>query len=68
MIGSEIKKIRSKLGWTQAKLADAAGVSQSTVNTLENRTKHPDAVTLNLLAKAMGVTVDDLLEPKEVPK
>ncbi|WP_423788386.1 helix-turn-helix transcriptional regulator [Lactiplantibacillus plantarum] len=39
MIGSEIKKIRSKLGWTQAKLADAAGVSQSTVNTLENRNK-----------------------------
>lgn len=61
MIGSEIKRIRVRLGWTQAKLADMAGVAQSTVNTLENRTEHPDAITLNAIAKALGVTVDELL-------
>lgn len=68
MIGERIKRVRNSLGWTQAKLADEAGVSQSTINTLEKRTKRPDAYTLNQVAHALGVTNEYLLEKEEVTK
>ena len=66
-IGQRVKSRREELGWTQAHLADKAGVAQTTVSTVESRTKRPDAVTLNELAKAMGTTVDVLLN-EEVAK
>lgn len=60
-IGERVKARRQQLGWTQAKLADEANMAQTTVSTIEGRTKRPDVITLNDIAKALGVTVDDLL-------
>lgn len=68
MFATRITKLRQAKGWTQAKLADESKLSQSTINTLEKRTKHPDAFVLNKVAKALGVTSEDLLDDEEVIK
>lgn len=61
-----IKVLRLKKGWSQTQLAERAGLSQTTISTLENRTNRPDAVTLNQVAKALGVTVDALLKEEVI--
>lgn len=60
-IGARVKELRHANGWSQGKLADKAQVTQSTISTIENRTIHPDAVTLNKIAKALGITIDNLI-------
>ena len=60
-IGQKVKQERERHGWSQAHLSDVSGVPQSTISTIESRTKRPDAVTLNDIARALGITVDALL-------
>lgn len=60
-IGQKVKQERERRGWSQAHLSDVSGVPQTTISTIESRTKRPDAVTLNDIAKALGITVDALL-------
>lgn len=51
-----IKEIRLTKGWTQAELAEKAGVRRATVNRIENaRVKAIDLEVLEKLAKALEV-------------
>lgn len=61
--GARIKRYRSELGLTLSQLAETAGVSKSYLSNLENRTedKRPSANVLFKVAKALGVTMADLL-------
>jgi transcriptional regulator with XRE-family HTH domain len=55
--------LRGRKGWSQAELAEAAGVDPATISDLETgRTKRPRVPTLLRLAEALGVALDDLLE------
>ena len=56
-----IIKYRKRLGWTQAKLADALGVAQSTVAMWEKGERKPDIVMLKAIANILSCTTDDLL-------
>jgi transcriptional regulator with XRE-family HTH domain len=62
--GQKLKRQRVTKGFTQRSLAEAAGVSPSTVNLLEQRQKnerfHP--TTLVRLAEALGIEPSELLE------
>lgn len=60
-VGSAIARRREAKGWTQAQLAEAAGLSQPYVSQVEAGTREPSLVVLRDLAKALGVTVDELL-------
>ncbi len=62
-IGARIKLYRGELGLSLSQLAEAAGVSKSYLSSLENRQadKRPSANVLFRLAKALGVTMADLL-------
>lgn len=57
---SELKKIRTAAGLTQAELADRAGVSRKTINTVENGVFVPSTVLALSLARVLGTTVDRL--------
>lgn len=57
-----IKKFREKKGITQQELAAVLGVGQSTVAMWESNKSLPRVDTLKAIAKALGCTIDELLE------
>lgn len=59
-LASRLKEARTAAGLTQAELAERAGVSRKTVNTVENGVFIPSTVLALSLARALGTTVDDL--------
>lgn len=62
---NRLREHRTRLGMTQADLADAVGVSRKTINTIENRVFVPSTVLALKLARALGVTVHGLFELDE---
>lgn len=58
-----LRQYRKDKGMTQQELADKLGVSNKTVSRWESGS-YPDVTTLVALARALGVTVDELLDPK----
>lgn len=61
-IGARIKARRERRGWTQAVLADRAGVSRIYVQKIENGTRTPPLPTLERLARALGLRLADLVK------
>jgi transcriptional regulator with XRE-family HTH domain len=63
MIAQNIKKYRKKKGISQDKLFKLAGVTYNTIIKIESgATPNPRIDTLRLIAKGLGVSVDDLLK------
>ena len=60
--GERLKQYRRAKGLTQQELADRLGVSNKTVSRWESEGGFPDVSLLVPLARALGVTVDDLLD------
>ena len=59
----EIRERREQLGLTQTDLAIRAGVKQSVLSDIENKkTLRPRIDTIASIARALGCTVDDLIE------
>ena len=64
-MGYRIREIREKLGMTQVELAKKSGVSRTTIYGLETGAeKITTTKTLNKLACALGVSVDEIFLPK----
>ncbi len=59
-LASRLKEVRTAAGLTQADLADRAGVSRKTVNTVENGVFVPSTLLALGLARALGTTVENL--------
>lgn len=59
-----LKKYRKAKNLTQQELAEQIGVSDKTVSRWESEGGYPDVAVLVPLARALGVTVDDLLDEK----
>jgi len=58
-----IKKLRNKKGWSQERLAREADISYQTLIKIEqDRIKNPKLKTLVKLAKALGVSLDELIK------
>ncbi len=55
------KKLRLSLGYTQAELADALGISRSRIGMYETGAREPDFETLEILADFFNVDTDYLL-------
>ena len=66
-IGREIRRLRERKGWGQAKLAVEAGMSVSGVSQIENGKRNLSTATLDKLAKALDVEVADLFPKAEAP-
>src|ERR687895_1165005 len=62
MIGRNLASIRGRRMWTQARLAEEAGVSPTTVSGIESgRISRPHFGTLRKLARALGVEPEELV-------
>ena len=59
-LANRLEDRRTELGLTQAELADKVGVTRKTVNTVENGVFTPSATLAIKLAKALGLSVEEL--------
>jgi putative transcriptional regulator len=59
-LSNRLKEERVRLGWTQAELADRAGVSRKTINTVENGVFVPSTILALRLARVLERPVEDL--------
>lgn len=66
-VGREIRRRREARGWSQAKLAGAAGMGVSGVSQIETGTRNPSTVTLEKLARALDTEVADLFPKAQAP-
>jgi transcriptional regulator with XRE-family HTH domain len=57
-----LKEIRTNKGLSQTKLAKLAGVSQPSIHYIETGRKYPAMKTVIKLAKALEVSVLDLMD------
>jgi transcriptional regulator with XRE-family HTH domain len=61
MLAKKIRELRKKKGFSQEKLARASNISYNTVVKIESgESKHPTIQTMAGIAKALGVSLDDL--------
>jgi putative transcriptional regulator len=63
-LGERLRRLRGEAGLTQAELAERAGVGRVTVVRIENGKMYARTETLRRLARALGVTLADLLAPE----
>jgi transcriptional regulator with XRE-family HTH domain len=61
-IGENLKKARFRAGLTQAELAEKAGTTQTTVARIERDAVQPEVTTVRKLAKALDVSIANLLD------
>lgn len=61
-IGSKIKQLRLKSGFTQEQLAERLGISAQSISKWETAVTMPDITMLPMLAEEFGVTIDELFD------
>jgi transcriptional regulator with XRE-family HTH domain len=66
LVGSNVKRIRIAKGLTQEQFSDLSGFSQQYVSGLETGHRNPTVITLYELAKALGVSHTELVQPPAV--
>jgi len=63
MLADNVKQYRTKMGLSQDQLARKAGITYSTLTKLESGVnQNPKVKTLQQLAQALEVTLDDLIK------
>lgn len=65
-VGQRLARLRTERGFTQRNLAKETGISHRTIAYYEKQTQHPPTHLLPTLAKALGVTADQLLGSETV--
>ena len=68
MIGSHIRDCRKEKEISQFGLGKAVGIDQTLISRIERNKRKVTADELPKFAQALGTTVDELLNPKEVTK
>jgi transcriptional regulator with XRE-family HTH domain len=70
-VGQRVKRLRQRKEWTQAQLAEKAGVTENTIRGLERNTRVTQWPKLQAIAKALGTSPealmhgDDPIEPSD---
>lgn len=67
LIGERVRALRDEQGIARTALAVQSGVSLTSLNCVEGFSVQPSLQTLELLAKALGVRVADLLDDEPLP-
>jgi transcriptional regulator with XRE-family HTH domain len=55
-----LRTLRQKRGWSQTELATRAGVRQALVSAVEVESANPTIESLDKIASALGVRIEDL--------
>ena len=58
---AKLKAARTERGWSQERLAKAAGVSRTGVTMIENNERNPSLVYCHALAAALGLDLSELI-------
>ncbi len=66
--GKRLVKLRKAAGYTQTELAGELGVSQRMISYYEGHSEFPPSSLLPKLAELLGVSTDELLGIKAMPK
>ena len=61
-LGKNLKRIRTAKGISQGEIGRILGVDKGFVSNIENGKTNPTLATIAKLAKAVGVSVDELLK------
>jgi len=62
-IGKNIKTLRNKLGLSQEDFAQKSGVKYTTLTKIESSViKKPSVMVMDQIAKALGVSIEDLIK------
>jgi transcriptional regulator with XRE-family HTH domain len=61
-LGENLKEIRVSKNITQSELAEKLGADKSFVSNIENGKTNPTLSTITSLAKALGVSANELLK------
>src|SRR5687768_14542994 len=59
-IAASVRRLRKSRDWTQEQLAEAAGVSRSTINKIEKGERDHDHSTVQAIARALGVAIGEI--------
>lgn len=62
MIGENVSRFRKEINISQRELGRRAEISGQMVSKIENNLSQPSIETLNKIATALGVTVNDLIK------
>lgn len=65
LLKNKIKVYRAMNNWTQEELAQRVNVTRKTINTVENRKFVPSAYLAIKIARAFGVSVEDVFQIDE---
>lgn len=61
-LGQNLKKIRTKKAISQGDIARSLDVSRGYISNIENGKTNPTLATISRLAKAVGVSIDELMK------
>ncbi len=64
-LGNHMRVFRAKLGMTQEKLAELAGVTRTTINFVENEKWIPSALLALKIARVFGVPFEEVFFLKD---
>lgn len=66
-LGLNIRALREKKGWSLNKLKEECGISYATLHDIENgKSQNLNSKNLEIVAKALGATVDELLNIESI--
>ena len=66
VLGSNIKRYRSRWGWAQEKLAERAHISTNFLSGIETGKQWPYPETLMSLSEALNIEAYELFKPEDV--
>jgi putative transcriptional regulator len=66
-ISNRVKELRCARGWTQEQLAQAAGVSRQSINSIERNRYVPSLELALLFARVFGCPTDQIFQLENEP-
>jgi transcriptional regulator with XRE-family HTH domain len=60
--GKRLRTLREERGWSQEEFADRAGLHRTYVSAVERGVRNPTLSVLERLAKALGVSMAELVQ------
>lgn len=60
--GKRVREVRINLGLSQEELGFKSGLHRTYISDIERGVKNPTIVTIDTLAKALGMSISELLE------
>lgn len=64
-VQNRVKELRTERGWTQQQLAEAAGVSRQSINSIERQRYEPSLALALTFARVFGYATDDIFTLEE---